>query len=101
MTGDMELVRSTAELFLRRMLRIGCSMKYSMPDAVYELNIDLKDLKQDMPLSMQADVDKIVKQQIKGNLPLTTHGLMKYLKKQIPLASMVVKLEIASSRKLG
>ena len=97
--ADGETARVTAEMFLRRVLRVGCSLTHSLVEAANELNIDLSEFKVGKKPLVQQSIDRIVQRSIP--LPITVHNLKLYLTKKIPMASMIQKFVIDKHRKLG
>jgi hypothetical protein len=96
---DSETSRLAAESFLRKVLRIGCSMRFSLTDAANECNDELRDLKIGKSFMVQQGIDRIVSRDIK--LPVTVHVLKRYLLRKIPMAGMVRRLVIAKDPRLG
>lgn len=90
--ADGDTARHTAQFFLNLVLRLGCSMNYSMVEAATELNKQYAGLKVGKSVAVQAGMDRIVHSCIKT--PITYSSLQQYLKKKIPISSMVKKVII-------
>jgi hypothetical protein len=92
MQRNAETARLSAELFLRKALRIGCSLNYSLEECVAELNTELEEHKIGKCRSIQEGIDAIVKTEF--SLPITVHGLKQFLKRKIPASNMILEVPI-------
>ncbi len=90
---ESETARLSAELFLRKALRMGCSLNYSLSECVTELNIDLQEEKIGKSRTVRDGIDTIVNHHL--NLPITLHSLQEFLKKRVAAVGFLKSIELA------